>query len=147
MTSNFVNSNHAIRNGEEPSESKLEQIRELLFGEQARHIEQRLAQVGTELSGTFSEFREEFQKRLSGVAADSSREIESLRAQLSELENSLSDRLDQMRATQEEAVRTWAEHLMTELEDIRSAKVNRSDLSEFLADFAQRLAPPAKQEE
>ncbi len=133
------------------AEGSMEQVRELLFGEQTRRLEQRFTQLEQRLDELFTQL----QGRLDNSGREQAQDSKQLRVELQEFRQDAENRLaaaeDQWSAQLGEADKSWRAELKA-LEDrlqhattqLDQDKTGRRQLAELLNKMAVQLAPDAE---
>jgi uncharacterized phage infection (PIP) family protein YhgE len=131
----------------------LERLRDILFGSQARTIEQRLHDLEAELAAARQELTEAFDRKLavvndnhldlSGRVAHQAEQSENRDAELlnklEQTRQSLSDRADQLDREHSERLERARAEMLASMDALRDQKVSREDLGQMLIDLGQRL--------
>ncbi len=130
----------------EVPDGSIDQVRELLFGDQARRVEGRIEQ----LENRISELHDELDKRLQSFSHDASEESQGLRMQLrdfrhdsenrlAELENEWSSQLNDLSKSFTGDLKLAQQKLHTAHQTLDKDKLGRVQLAELLNNLAAQL--------
>lgn len=117
--------------GGSPSQGDLDRLRDILFGQQARTTNQRLAELEAEL-GALTETTNASASAAAAQLADThhqlAQQLEALGAALAQFRTEAQHRDDQLR-----------QELLALIRDLEHRKTARRDLGQMLVDLGQRL--------
>jgi len=121
------------------SDASIDQVRELLFGEQARRLDQRFGLLDERLEALFSQLED----RLQNTNREQSDETRELRAELrsfrQDTENRLAAAEDEWSGQLRDADKALQKKIQLSNNDLQADKVSRTQLAELLNNLAAQL--------